>query len=127
MSFKDAAFMEIMRWDFYNRLKETYPNVSLTYGYITKDTRIENGFSKEQYIDVRYRSVHTIAVFDGTVYFQKKVRYHNRQIHTSTIFKGGISKRNQVPYEVKGFRLYDKPEEWITDLGWNKNQCIRRI
>ena len=34
MSFRDAAFMGIMRWAFYNKLKEIYPNVNLTYGYI---------------------------------------------------------------------------------------------
>ena len=34
-SFKDAAFMGIMRWSFYNKLKEMYPNVSMTFGYIT--------------------------------------------------------------------------------------------
>src|SRR5690606_40145573 len=38
-SFRDTAFMGIMRWTFYNRLKNIYPNVELTYGYITKNTR----------------------------------------------------------------------------------------
>ena len=46
MSFRDAAFMGIMRWAFYNRLKEQYPNVSLTYGYVTKSTRIVNNIAK---------------------------------------------------------------------------------
>ncbi len=122
MSFRDAAFMGIMRWAFYNKLKETYPNVSLTYGYITKNTRIENGLSvkeeergskKKSYsmnhvIDARCISGNPLAVSDGTVYYQKKVRCHNRQIHKSTILKGGYRKRNQAPYEVMGFRLYDK-------------------
>ena len=57
MSFKDAAFMGIMRWAFYNKLKEIYPNVSLTYGYITKNIRIRNSLSKEHYIDARCISV----------------------------------------------------------------------
>ena len=48
------------------------------------------------------------AISDGTVYYQKKVRCHNRQIHKNTIFKGGIRRRNQAPYEVMGFRLFDK-------------------
>ena len=46
-SFKDATFMGIMRWTFYNRLKEMYPNVKMTYGYITKNTRITNNLPKE--------------------------------------------------------------------------------
>lgn len=108
MSFRDAAFMGIMRWAFYNKLKEIYPNVSLTYGYITKNTRIENGLPKDHYIDARCISGNPKAVSDDTVYYQKKVRCHNRQIHKNTILKGGYRKRNQAPYQVMGFRLYDK-------------------
>ena len=108
MSFRDATFMGIMRWALYNKLKEIYPNVSLTYGYITKNTRIENGLPKDHYIDARCISGNPKAISDGTVYYQKKVRCHNRQIHKNTILKGGIRKRNQAPYEVMGFRLYDK-------------------
>lgn len=36
----DAAFIAMMRWISYNQLKERYPDVSLTYGYLTKRTRI---------------------------------------------------------------------------------------
>ena len=108
MSFRDASFMGVMRWAFYNRLKERYPNVSLTYGYITKNIRIKNGLPKEHYIDARCISGNPSAVSDGTYYYQKKVRCHNRKIHKNTILKGGIRKRNQAPYFVKGFRLFDK-------------------
>ena len=107
MSFRDATFMGIMRWYLYNKLKETYPNVNLTYGYITKNTRIANGLSKDHYIDARCISGNPSAVSDGTVYYQKKVRCHNRQIYKNTILKGGIRKRNQADYEIKGFRLFD--------------------
>lgn len=107
MSFKDATFMGIMRWVFYNKLKETYPNVNLTYGYITKNTRIENGLQKDHYIDARCISGNPKALSDGTVYYQKKVRCHNRQIHNNTIIKGGIRKRKQAEYEIKGYRLFD--------------------
>ena len=46
MKFQDAAFMGIMRWACYNELKTRYPNVSMTFGYVTKNTRIENGLPK---------------------------------------------------------------------------------
>lgn len=110
MSFRDASFMGIMRWAFYNRLKEIYKdkNVGLTFGYITKNTRIENKLSKEHYIDARCISGNPKAKSDGIVYYQKKVRCHNRQIHKNTILEGGARKRNQAPYFVKGFRLFDK-------------------
>ena len=32
-SFRDSAFMGIMRWSLYDRLKNIYPNVSMTFGY----------------------------------------------------------------------------------------------
>lgn len=107
MSFRDATFMGILRWSMYNKLKELYSNVSLTYGYITKNTRIENSLPKNHYIDARCISGNPLAVSDGVVYYQKKVRCHNRQIHKNTILKGGIRKRNQAKYEIKGYRLFD--------------------
>lgn len=117
MSFRDATFMGIMRWSFYNKLKEIYPNVSLTYGYITKHTRIENDLPKDHYIDARCISGNPKAVSSGEVFYYKKVRCHNRQIHKAKILKGGIKKRNQAPYEVKGFRLYDK-------VLWKGQKCF---
>ena len=117
MSFRDATFMGIMRWAFYNKLKEMYPNVNLTYGYITKNTRIENGLPKDHFIDARCISGNPKAISDGTVYYQKKVHCHNRQIHKNTILKGGYRKRNQAPYEVMGFRLYDK-------VRWKGQTCF---
>ena len=108
MKFKDAAFMGIMRWAFYEELKKHYPDVSLTYGYITKNTRIKNGLPKEHYVDARCISGHPSVKPLGTVFYIKKVRCHNRQIHKFTILKKGVRKRNQAEYEVYGFRLYDK-------------------
>ena len=48
---------------------------------------------------------------------KKKVRCHNRQIHKNTILKGGIRKRNQAPYDVMGFRLFDK-------VKWKGQNCF---
>lgn len=110
MSFKDATFMGIMRWSFYNRLKEIYPNVFMTYGYITKDTRIKNNLPKDHYIDARCISGNPNAEPLGYYFYQKKVRCHNRQIHKANILKGGKKKLNQASYLVKGFRLFDKVE-----------------
>ena len=108
MKFKDATFMGIMRWALYNKLKEIYSSVSLTYGYITKNTRIENSLPKAHYIDARCVSGNPNVKPLDVVYYQKKVRCHNRQIHKNTILKGGYRKLNQAPYLVKGFRLFDK-------------------
>ena len=108
--FNDATFMGIMRLAFYNKLKKMYPDVHMTYGYITKNTRIENGLQKTHYIDARCISGNPTAQSNGIVFYQRKVRCHNRQIHKMSILKGGIRKKNQAPIHVKGFKLFDLVE-----------------
>lgn len=121
VSFKDAAFMGIMRWAFYNKLKGIYAplgiDVKFTYGYLTKNTRIENDLPKEHYIDARCISGNQGAVTNSVVYYQKKIRCHNRQIHKSTVNKGGYRKLNQSPKYVKGFQLFDK-------VSYNNKDCF---
>ena len=117
MSFRDAAFMGIMRWYLYNELKTRYPNVQNSYGYITKNTRIKNNLPKEHYIDARCISGNPLAKPLGHVFYMRKVRCHNRQIHKNTILKGGYRKQNQAEYIVKGFRLFDKVQ-------YQKQECF---
>ena len=109
-SFRDAAFMGIMRWGFYDRLKNIYPNVSMTFGYITKNTRITNNLPKDHYVDARCISGNPVAKPLGYYFYQKKVRCQNRQIHKANFLKGGRKKLNQAPFLVKGFRLFDLVE-----------------
>ena len=106
-SYKNETFMGIMRWKLYDKLKKLYSNVSLTFGYITKSTRIKYGLSKEHHVDARCISGNPRAEPLGYYFYQKKVRRHNRQIHKFKPQKGGIRKLNQAPYIVKGFRLFD--------------------
>ena len=107
-SFRDAAFMGIMRWAFYNKLKDIYTNVRMTYGYITKNTRITNNLPKEHRIDALCITGNpTVKKLDNW-YYVKQIRKHNRQIHKANILKSGKKKLNQAPYIVKGFRLFDK-------------------
>lgn len=108
MTFRDAAFMGIMRWALFDKLKELYPNVTMTFGYITKNTRIENGLPKEHYVDARCISGNPLAKPLGYYFYQRKVRCHNRQIHKFSIGKDSSRKKNQTDYVVKGFRLFDK-------------------
>lgn len=109
-SFRDSAFMGIMRWKLYDRLKNIYPNVSMTFGYITKNTRITNNLPKEHYVDARCISGNPTAKPLGYYFYQKKVRCQNRQIHKANFLKGGRKKLNQAPFLVKGFRLFDLVE-----------------
>ena len=116
MKFNDASFMGVMRWALYEKLKGIYPDVKLTYGYITKHVRIQHDLSKSHYVDARCISGNPLALTTKEIFFFKKVRCHNRQIHKMMRCKGGICRMNQAPYIVKGFRLYDrvfaKGKEW---------------
>ena len=115
--FKDAVFMGAMRWGFYNRLKELYPNVGLTYGYITKNSRINNGLSKSHSVDAFCITGNLGAERAGTQHIQKFVRRNNRSLHKANLLKGGRRKANKAEYVVCGFRLFDKVqaegEEWF--------------
>jgi hypothetical protein len=115
--FKDASFMGIMRWAFYNQLKEKYPNVSLTYGYLTKNIRITNNLPKDHRTDALCITRNPNVGRISTWYFHKKVRCQNRQIHKNTINKGGLRKLNQLPFIVLGFRLFDK-------VRYNDQECF---
>ena len=108
MKFNDATFMGIMRWSFYNKLKETYPDVSLTFGYITKNTRIKNKLAKSHHVDALCITGNPNVKMLDCYYYQRKVRNHNRQIHKCKINKGGTRKSNQAPKEVFGYQLFDK-------------------
>ena len=109
-AFRDAAFMGVMRWTFFNRLKGQCPEIEVrnTYGYLTKNTRIRNGLAKTKTTDAYCIAGNLGAKRLGDYLFQKQTRKHNRQIHKLTILKGGVRKRQQAPYKVKGFRLFDK-------------------
>lgn len=107
-SFKEATFMGIMRWTLYNRLKTIFNNTYQTYGYLTKNKRIENNFSKSHRVDAYCIAGNLKAKKLNYYYLGKQVRKNNRQIHKMTINKGGTRKLHQSPYLVKGFRLFDK-------------------
>ena len=110
-SYKDATFMGVIRKEVY-RMSKVVNNtltcpVDITYGYITKNTRIRCGLPKEHTIDARCISGNPMAKSNGATYIIKPLRHHNRQIHKVSILKGGIRKNNQAPKEVFGFRLMD--------------------
>ena len=108
MSFRDATFMGIMRWTFYNRLKELYQNVHMTFGYITKHKRISHNIVKANTSDAFCIAGNLEAECLPYFYLQKQTRRHNRQIHKQKILKGNRRKLNQATYLVHGFRLFDK-------------------
>ena len=88
--------MGIMRWNVYNKLKEIYPNVFMTYGYITKNLRITNNLPKEHRIDAMCISGNIVKPND-VYYYNVFKRKHNRQIHKANFIGGHIRKLNQKP------------------------------
>lgn len=117
-SFRDAAFMGIMRRTLHNKLQELYPNVHLTYGYFTKYNRIEHNLPKDHYIDARCISGNPQAHPLGYVFYQRKVRCHNRQLFKLNALTGGRWKSNQAKRVVFGFRLFDKVKTNKGEIGF---------
>jgi 5-methylcytosine-specific restriction endonuclease McrA len=105
--YRDATQMGIIRWRIYEQVKAIFPNLKLTYGYLTKHTRITHKLEKSHRIDARCISGHPLAHSDGAWHLIKFVRRNNRQLHKATIKKGGNRRRNTASKYVHGFRLFD--------------------
>ena len=97
-----------MKWRLYEEMKSKYDRVSMTFGYVTKYNRINHGFEKSHVSDAFVISKNFNAIRLGYYYKVRLVRRHNRQIHKQKIQKGGIKRLNQSPFEVFGFRLFDR-------------------
>lgn len=107
-SLRDAAVIGVMKWKLYDELKSLYPNVKMTFGYNTKYNRIKYGIEKSHTSDAFVISKNFDAEKLNCYYKIKLIRRHNRRIHKSKILKGGRRKMNQAPFEVFGFRLFDR-------------------
>ena len=107
-SLRDAAAMNVIRWRVFELLKTKLDvPVRVTYGYVTKHVRIENGLEKTHAVDARCISGHPEAEPADVLFRFQKLRRHNRKVMKSNLLKGGRWKRNQAPREIKGFRLFD--------------------
>jgi len=105
-----AAFMGIMRWAVWDGLKTLGLPLHMSFGYITAEQRKKFHVWKSHRADARCISGHGDVPPVDECFQIRKVRCHNRQIHRLTVQKGGVRRNNQAPYEVKGFRLFDKVE-----------------
>lgn len=106
-SYRDAAFMGMLRKEVYRQVETFECPTKVTYGYITKNTRIKYGLDKSHMSDARCISGNPMATCTEGAWVIKPLRQHNRQLHKATILKGGIRKNNQAHKEVFGFRLMD--------------------
>ncbi|HXX78329.1 MAG TPA: RNA-guided endonuclease IscB [Ktedonobacteraceae bacterium] len=106
-SFRDATQLGIIRWRIYEQSKAHFSNVHLTYGYLTKSTRIVHEMQKSHTMDARCISGNPCAQSEGTSYLMKWVRRNNRRLHKASVRKKGQRQRNTAPKYVQGFRLFD--------------------
>lgn len=124
-SFKDAVFMGIMRWTFYNRLKKIYPNVSLTYGYITKNTRIQNEMPKEHRIDALCITGKPKVERQKESIRIKQVRKKKRSLHEETPRKGRKEPNREAKRNRKNTKeINHKGKTWCL---WDKVQIEGRF
>ena len=118
-SLRDAAVMNIMRWAVYEKSKELFNNVHLTYGYITKHTRISNEVEKSHCADAYCISGNVNARRLGYYYKMVCLQRHNRALHVCNPKKGGKRRSVVASHWIGTSRLqrYDKVE-------WNGIKCF---
>lgn len=78
--FKDATFMNMIRWYLVNILKEKYNNINFTYGYITKNHRIENKIDKSHYNDAFCIAKGINQIRNNDIHEVKQSRRNNRSL-----------------------------------------------
>ena len=118
-SLRDAAAMNIMRWAVYNQAKDEFNNVHLTFGYITKYTRIENSIEKTHCADAFCISKNIKAQRLDYYLKCRCIQRHTRKLHVCNPQKGGKRRSAVASHWIGKSRLqrYDSVE-------WNKIRCF---
>lgn len=118
-SLRDAAVMNIMRWAVYERAKEEFENVNLTYGYITKHTRIENGIAKTHAADAFCIAKNVHARRSKSFFMCRCVPRHTRALHVANPKKSGIRRSCIASHKIgkSRFQRFDM-------VRWNGKECF---
>lgn len=116
---RDAAVMNIMRWAVYEQAKEEFRNVHLTYGYVTKHTRIENGIAKTHAADAFCIAKNVNAMRLSSFFMCRCVPRHTRALHVATPKKGGIRRSCIASHKIgkSRFQRFDM-------VRWKSKECF---
>ena len=116
---RDAAVMNIMRWAVYERAKAEFGNVHLTYGYITKHTRIENGIAKAHAADAFCIAKNINAIRLSSFFMCRCVPRHTRALHVANPKKGGIRRSCIASHKIgkSRFQRFDM-------VRWKSKECF---
>ena len=116
---RDAAVMNIMRWAVYERAKEEFENVHLTYGYITKHTRIENGIAKTHAADAFCIAKNVNAMRLSSFFMFRCVTRHTRALHVVNPKNGGIRRSCIASHKIgkSRFQRFDM-------VRWMGKECF---
>lgn len=118
-SLRDAAVMNIMRRAVYNKAKAEFENVYLTYGYVTKHTRIKNGIEKTHCADAFSISRNVKAVRLGLYLKCRCLARHTRALHVCNPKKGGIRRSAVASHWIGKSRL-----QRFDSVEWNGVKCF---
>ena len=118
-SLRDAAVMNIMRWAVLDRAKLEFGNVHLTYGYVTKHTRIENGIAKTHAADAFCIAKNVHARRSRTFFKCRCVPRHTRSLHVCNPKRGGVRRSCIASHKIgkSRFQRYDM-------VRWKGRECF---
>lgn len=118
-SLRDAAVMNIMRWAVYERARLEFGKVHLTYGYVTKLTRIENGITKTHAADAFCIAKNVHAKRLRTFFQCRCVPRHTRALHVANPKRGGIRRSTIASHKIgkSHFQRFDM-------VRWKSKECF---
>ena len=102
---KDMSAMNTTRYAIYNKAKEEFENVSMTFGYITKDTRIKNSIPKTHCSDAYCITRNVNALRAERFYKIRLLQRHRRVLHVTNPRKGGLRRSNTTGHWIGKSKL----------------------
>lgn len=118
-SLRNAAAMNVMRWAVYNKAMAEFPNTHLTFGYITKHTRINNNLEKSHNSDAFCVAKNIQAKRADNYLKVRLLQRHTRALHVYNPKKGGF-RRNAVAFHWIGESRLQRFDSVV----WNGIKCF---